>query len=94
MATVAFAVWNVTRRSPADVVLAAVRAAERGTIFEGAMRFLLGVALLAASIGAVIDAVPVRQLPSYGIVQVLALVGALLADALIGEDLRRLLRLP
>ena len=93
LATAAFAVWDITGRSPAGLAREIRNAAENGTLFGGIMRFFIGAALFAVSVGAVIDAVPLSALPSYSTLQILAVVTALVVDLLIGDDLRRILRL-
>lgn len=87
----AFTVWDVGTRPPGQLVRDVARGARRRRSFGfGAIRFLIGLALLVLA-GLAVRPVASRE-AVFTIVETGTLLVALLVEALVGPDLRRLPR--
>ena len=89
----AFTVWDVGTRPPAELI----RDITRGfrlprSVVGGAVRFAIGLALLFLAGAVARPAMPTLQ--AFTLIETGMLIAALLVEALIGPDLRRRFRAP
>ncbi len=87
----AFVVWDVGTRSPAQLLRDVAAAVPRPVIVvRGVLRFLAGAALLALAFAVARPGFPTSR--SFMVIQTGMLIAALIVENLIGPDLRRRVR--
>lgn len=93
-AALALTLWNLTARSPMQVARDIVAGARNGRSFAyGLLRFAGGTFLAVVALGLVVSVLSIATLRLFSLFSIGAFISALAVEALIGDDLRRLLRI-